>query len=251
MAKGTINVTIWNEFTHEKTNEKAKAIYPKGIHGTIADFLAGESDMNVRLAALDDPDQGLPDEVLNSTDVLLWWGHMRHRDVDDALVERIRQRVYAKGMGFVPLHSAHHSKPFRAILGTNGDHSWGDVQKTIVWNIFPSHPIAEGIPDCIVLEDEEMYGEPFFIPPPDELVFTNWYEFGNIYRSGCCFYRGLGKIFFFQPGHETCRAYHNPYVQRVIKNAIRWAAPTELGTPVPATCRHITSKISEIVPEKY
>ncbi|NLE12708.1 MAG: trehalose utilization protein ThuA [Clostridiales bacterium] len=246
-----INVTIWNEFTHEKSNAAAKAIYPKGIHACIRDFLADDPDLNITLAALDDPDQGLPDEVLNNTDVLLWWGHMRHGDVDDSLVARIRQRVYARGMGFMPLHSAHHSKPFRSILGTNGDHSWGDCQKTIVWNIFPSHPIAAGVPDYIILEDEEMYGEPFFIPPPDELVFVNWYEFGNIYRSGCCWHRGLGKIFFFQPGHETCRAFHNPGVQRVIRNGIHWCAPTELGTPVPASCRHIREHISEIAPDKY
>ena len=139
-----LKVTIWNEFRHEKTNEKAKSIYPDGIHACIKSFLECD-EIEVRLAALDDPDLGLPDEVLNSTDVLMWWGHMFHGDVPDALVEKIRQRVYA-GMGFVALHSAHHSKPFKSIVGATGNLTWGRSQKCIVWNLNPTHPITSGIP---------------------------------------------------------------------------------------------------------
>ena len=130
-----IRVTVWNEFIHEKTDEQAKAIYPNGLHATIKEFLNTDAELDVRLAALEDPDQGLPDEVLENTDVLVWWGHMRHGDVDDSLVERIRQRVY-RGMGFVALHSAHHSKPFKAILGTTGNLMWGREQKVFV----PQYP---------------------------------------------------------------------------------------------------------------
>ncbi len=241
----TINVTIWNEFRHEKKSDAVKALYPNGIHAFIKDFLSVNADMNIRLAALDDPDQGLPDDVLESTDVLLWWGHLAHREVDDALVEKIRQRVYTGKIGFVPLHSAHHSKPFRAIIGTNGNLSWGRDQKEIVWTMMPAHEIAAGIPDHFLLDCEELYSEPFYIPQPDELIFGGWFEDGHIMRSGCAFYRGAGKIFYFQPGHESCRAFYHPMVQRIITNAVRWAAPNDFGFEIKDACPHITTKTTD------
>ena len=237
-----INVTIWNEFRHEKTEESVKALYPDGIHAFIKSFLDVNEDMNVRTACLDDPDQGLPDEVLESTDVLLWWGHMAHREVSDALVEKIRARVLTGKMGFIPLHSAHKSKPFATILGTNGNLSWGRDQKEILWTMLPAHEIAAGIPDHFLLECEELYSEPFFIPQPDELIFGGWFEDGHIMRSGATFYRGAGKIFYFQPGHESCRAFYHPCVQRIITNAIRWAKPNDFGFSIEDKCPHVTWK---------
>lgn len=234
-----INVVIWNEFRHEKQKEKVKALYPNGLHATIKEFLDTDEELNVSLAALDDPDQGLPDEVLNNTDVLIWWGHAYHGEVSDELVEKIKNRVYVDGMGFIALHSAHHSKPFRAIVGTNGNLSWGRNQKEIIWNILPSHPITKGIPDHFSLEREELYCEPFYIPQPDELLFNGWYEDGYVFRSGACFHRGMGKVFYFQPGHETCRSFYNVYVRQIIKNAVRWAAPSGVGYKAPAGCPHI------------
>lgn len=231
-----IRVTVWNEFYHEKNDAEAKAQYPNGLHATIKEFLDKDEELEVRLAALDDPDQGLPEEVLNQTDVLVWWGHMCHQKVDDGLVERIRQRVYA-GMGFVALHSAHHSKPFKAILGTTGNLAWGREQKGIVWNLMPSHPICQGIPSHFEIF-EEMYGEPFFIPKPDDLLFGTWYEDGNIFRGGCTFTRGLGKIFYFHPGHETCPSFHHPVVQRIILQGVRWAAPTSVAEEMKNECIH-------------
>jgi len=227
-----IRVTIWNEFRHEKTEEAVKAVYPDGVHACIGKFLT-EAGYEVTLAALDDPEQGLPDEVLNNTDVLIWWGHMAHHEVDDALVARVADRVFNYGMGFIPLHSAHMSKPFHRIVGTNGNLLWGDEQKEIVWNILPSHPIAQGLPEHFILDSEEIYGEPFMIPQPDATVFTSWFEHGNVFRSGCCFLRGMGKVFYFQPGHETCPSYYNEYVQKIIINAVKWAAPAE-----EYTCRY-------------
>ncbi len=234
-----IRVTVWNEFRHEKKSEVVKALYPNGLHAKIKEFLDECDDLEVRLAALDDPDQGLPDDVLNNTDVLIWWGHVAHKEVDDALVEKIRSRVYTGKMGFIALHSAHKSKPFMSIVGTNGNLSWGRNQKEIVWNLLPSSPIAAGIPDHFLLEEEELYSEPFFIPQPDALVFTSWYEDGNIFRSGACYLRGAGKVFYFQPGHETCRSFYNPYVQRIIKNAVHWAYPTETGMEINDECPHL------------
>ncbi len=239
----TIKVTIWNEGRHEKINPQAREVYPNGIDGTIKEFLEPNADFIVRTAHLDDPDQGLPDEVLNDTDVLLWWGHMAHKEVSDALVERIRTRVYLGQMGFIALHSAHHSKPFRAIVGTNGHLSWGRGQKEIVWTLMPGHEIAAGIPDHFLIDDEELYAEPFYIPQPDALVFGSWFEDGHILRSGACFYRGAGKLFYFQPGHETCRSFHNPYVQRIITNAVRWAAPNDIAFSVTDTAPCIRTPI--------
>ena len=238
----TINVTIWNEFRHEKTEDEVKALYPDGIHAFIKSFLDMNEDMNVRTACLDDPDQGLPDALLEDTDVLLWWGHMAHREVKDELVEKIKSRVFTGKMGFIPLHSAHKSKPFAAILGTNGNLSWGRNQKEIVWNMLPAHEIAAGIPDHFLLESEELYSEPFFIPQPDELIFGAWFEDGHIMRAGATFYRGAGKVFYFQPGHESCRAYYHPCVQRVITNAIRWAAPNDFGFSIGDSCPHVIQK---------
>ena len=228
-----IRVTAWNEFRHEKSNEYVKSIYPDGIHGLIKQFLETQDDIEVTLAALDDPENGLPDEVLNNTDVLIWWGHMAHHEVPDALVEKIRHRVYTKGMGLIVLHSGHHSKVFRQVVGTNGNLSWGRDQKEIVWNLLPSHPIAAGIPDHFTLTTEELYCEPFYVPQPDALVFGSWFEDGFIFRSGLCYLRGAGKVFYFQPGHESCPSYHNQYVQKIITNAVRWAKPAEFGYDIP------------------
>ena len=240
-----LNVVIWNEYRHEKSKPEVAALYPNGLHAKIKEFLDVNEDMEVSLAALDDPDQGLSDERLENTDVLVWWGHMAHKEVNDELVEKIRQRVYLGKMGFVGLHSAHHSKPFRAILGTNGNLSWGRNQKEIMWNLMPSHEIAAGIPDHFCLESEELYSEPFFIPQPDELVFGGWFEDGHIMRTGACFRRGAGKVFYFQPGHETCRSFYNPYVQRIITNAIRWAKPNDFGFEITDSAPQIKTKLTD------
>lgn len=239
-----IRVTVWNEFRHEKNKENVKALYPNGLHAVVGDFLAETGDMEITLAALDDEDQGLPDEVLDNTDVLIWWGHTAHKEVSDGLVAKIQKRVYLGKMGFVGLHSAHHSKPFRAIVGTNGNLQWGRNQREVVWNLMPSHPIAAGIPDHFLIEEEEMYSEPFYIPQPDALVFGSWFEDGNILRSGCCFIRGAGKVFWFQPGHETCKSFFNPYVRRIITNAVYWAVPSVDGQIIENKCPHITEPIT-------
>lgn len=238
-----INVVIWNEFRHEKRDPAVAQIYPDGIHACIRDFLKEDDNLNITLAALDDPDQGISDELLNKTDVLFWWGHMAHGEVDDKLVEKIRNRVYAGKMGLIVLHSGHHSKVFRSIVGATGNLSWGRNQKEVVWNLMPQHPIAAGIPDHFILKSEELYAEPFYIPQPDQLVFGGWYEDGHIFRSGCCFFRGVGKIFYFQPGHEYCRSFYNPYVQRIIRNAVEWVKPADIGYEIPAGAPQITTKI--------
>ena len=221
-----INVTIWNEFRHEKNMDAAKELYPNGIHAFIKDFLECD-EVKVTLAALDDENQGLSDDLLDGTDVLMWWGHMAHGEVKDELVAKIHDRVL-RGMGLICLHSAHASKVFKSVVSTTGNLAWGRNQKCIVWNLAPTHPIAKGVPAHFELF-EELYSEPFAIPTPDDLIFTTWYEDGYIFRGGATFTRGLGKIFYFHPGHETCSAFYNEHVQTIIKNAVRFCAPAEIG----------------------
>jgi len=222
-----IRVTIWNEFHHELTDKRAKAIYPDGIHEHLAKALKAE-DLDITTAWLKkDRHHGLSEEVLAQTDVLLWWGHCRHDKVRDDVADRVVARVQ-QGMGFIPLHSAHFSKPFTRLMGTSCALRWRENDdRCVVWNVNPNHPITQGVPLYFILEKEEMYCEYFFIPQPEELIFLSWFDGGNAFRGGCTFTRGLGRIFYFQPGHEVYPSYHNEHVQRVIANAIRWARPPE------------------------
>jgi len=222
-----IRVTVWNEYRHERESAEIGAIYPDGIHAAVAQGLGEHPGITVRTATLDEPDHGLPDSVLADTDVLVWWGHKAHRDVADAVVDRVQARVLA-GMGLIVLHSAHLSKIFVRLMGTSCDLKWreaDDVER--LWVVAPGHPIVEGIGESIRLEREEMYGEHFDIPAPETLVFVSWFSGGEVFRSGACYHRGAGKIFYFRPGHETYPTYFNPEVRRVIANGVRWAAPTE------------------------
>lgn len=222
-----MNITVWNEYRHEKESEKVRLHYPEGIHKVIADFLEGD----VTTATLDMPEHGLTEEVLNRTDVLIWWGHKAHDEVSDEIVEKVHQRIL-EGMGFIALHSAHFSKVFKKLMGTGCDLKWREAgEKERIWVINPAHPIAEDLPEYFELEEEEMYGEHFDIPAPDELLFLSWFEGGEVFRSGATFTRGNGKIFYFRPGHETYPTYHNEYVQKVIKNAVNWVKPTQSTYP--------------------
>ncbi|HET7702413.1 MAG TPA: ThuA domain-containing protein [Candidatus Limnocylindrales bacterium] len=220
----TIRVTVWNEFRQERSDEPVRAIYPDGIHAAIAAGLEPVAGLEIRTATLDEPDQGLPAAVLDATDVLTWWGHVAHGEVDDALVTRIQRRVL-DGMGLVVLHSGHHSKIFRTLMGTTCDLKWREAgERERLWVVDPGHPIAAGLGDSFTLEEEEMYGEHFDVPAPDRLVLVSWFTGGEVFRSGCCYTRGRGRIFYFRPGHEAHPTYHQPMVRRVIANAVRWAA---------------------------
>ena len=227
-----LHVTVWNEFKHEKRSEAVAKIYPNGIHQAIADFLQCD-EVEVRTATLDMPDCGLSQDVLDTTDVLLWWGHMAHEQVPDEVVDRVQAAVLS-GMGIIFLHSGHHSKPMRRLLGTTCNLCWHeDNERERLWIVNPGHPIVQGIQErSFVLEAEETYGEPFDIPEPDETVLLGWYKGGDVFRSGMVYRRGLGKIFYFQPGHESFPTYYNPSVQLIIRNAVRYVAPVKRQAPV-------------------
>jgi trehalose utilization protein len=222
---GKTRVVVWGENVHEQENEIVRGIYPEGMHTVIARALEKEKDLEVSTATLQEPDHGLSEERLRETDVLTWWGHKAHRQVSDVVVDRVQKRVL-EGMGLVVLHSGHYSKIFKRLMGTTCSLIWREAgEKERIWVCNPGHPIAAGIDRYFEVEQSEMYGEPFGIPAPEEQVFISWWEGGEVFRSGCCWRRGNGKIFYFSPGHETYPIYHDKNIQRVISNGVRWAAP--------------------------
>lgn len=227
-------ITIYNEYVHEQTDEAVRAVYPEGIHGALASFLKNE-ETQVRCFTLETAAQ-ITDDVLAETDVMLWWGHLAHDRVPDEVAVRVKNAVNS-GMGLIVLHSGHHSKPFRLLMGTSCNLTWredGDMER--VWTVSPAHPIAQGVGRYFELPGVETYGEPFGIPQPDDVVFIGWYEGGEVFRSGCTFTREYGKIFYFQPGHETFPIFYDPTVQTIIKNAVAWAKPV---CRIPLDCPHV------------
>lgn len=218
-----IRVGIYNEYVHERTKPHVAEIYPEGIHGQLKSFLECD-DVTVKTYTVDTVNMLTPEE-LDTIDVMIWWGHTAHNRVPDNIAVNVQQAVL-KGMGIIFLHSGHHSKPFRLLMGTGCDLTWrenGDMER--VWNVAPAHPIMQGIGRYFEIPGVETYGEPFTVPEPDEVVMIGWYSGGEVFRSGLTFHRGNGRIFYFQPGHETFPIYKHPDVQTVIRNAVRWAAP--------------------------
>jgi trehalose utilization protein len=243
----TVRVTVWGEYRHEKKNPAVAQVYPDGMHNAIACALRKEPGFTVRTATLDEPEHGLTDDVLENTDVLTWWGHIAHGEVRDEIVKKVQQRVL-DGMGLIVLHSGHFSKIFKTLMGTSCDLKWREADENErIWVVEPGHPIAQGLGETIEIEREEMYGERFDIPQPDTLVFVSWFAGGEVFRSGCCYQRGKGRIFYFRPGHETYPTYHHPDVQKVIANAVRWAAQTPspkviYGNAKPREALHVMEK---------
>ena len=219
-----IKVTVWNEYLEELQYEHVAKVYPNGIHECICEFLDKDPEIQVRCVTLRMEDQGLSEEILNDTDVLIWWGHQAHDEVTEENVQRVKQHVL-DGMGLIALHSAHYSNPMKELLGTSMCVRWKHGEREKLVCVDPSHPIAEGITEPVILEKEEMYGEYFDIPKPDDVVFLGWFSNEEVFRSGCTFTRGWGKIFYFQPGHEEYPIYYHPQIQRIITNAVKWAKP--------------------------
>ncbi len=235
--ENVIHVVVWNEFRHEKTHPAVRKLYPKGMHTVLADYLRSLPGVEAATATLDEPEHGLTEAVLDAADVLIWWGHAAHDEVQDAIVQRVQNRVL-EGMGLIVLHSAHFSKIFQALLGTHCSLKWREIaEKERLWNVEPSHPITEGIGEYIELPNAEMYGERFDIPTPDQVIFLSWFEGGEVFRSGCTWQRGHGRIFYFRPGHETYPIFYNEHILKVIGNAARWAAGQRVR--IPSACPNV------------
>ncbi len=219
-----INVLVWNENFHERNQPEVAAIYPDGIHGCIGGFLSAEEEISVKCVTFDMENQGLSDELLSGTDVLIWWGHKEHHRLTEENAELVCRHIQG-GMGLIALHSSHYSKIFKKLMGTTCSLRWRHGDREKVWCSCPSHPIALGVPDSFDIPAEEMYGEPFDIPNPDDTVFMGWFSGGEVFRSGVTFRRGKGKIFYFQPGHEEYPVYYDKNVQKIIINAVKWCCP--------------------------
>ena len=226
-------VIVWNEARHEKKNPAVREIYPDGMHAAIAGHLRKNRSLDVKTATLDEKEHGLPQSVVDNTDVFVWWGHLAHQDVDEAIVDRVHKRVLA-GAGIVALHSGHFSKIFRKLMGTTCDLKWREEknEREILWVTRPGHPIVQGIDDHFILAAEEMYGEFFDIPEPECTFLISSFGGGEVFRSGCTWTRGAGRVVYFRPGHETFPTYHDKNVLRVIENAVRWAAPSAEPPPL-------------------
>jgi len=219
-------VVVWSERTAPKD------VYPNDINGAIAEGLKGLAGWEVVTANIDQSDQGVSAELLKRTDVLIWWGHKRHQEVKDELVERIVRRVKEEGMGFIALHSSHFARPYRRLMGTRC--SWGEYvadgtsAKVIVKA--PQHPIAKGVKD-FELPKIERYGEPFAVPEPETLVLDGVYakpDGGTAPgRMGLCWTIGKGRVFYFTPGHETYDDFFRAPVCQILRNAVEWAAPSK------------------------
>ena len=244
----TIKTVVWGENVHEKTSQVVRDIYPNGMHTCIADALNTHPEIQAETATLQEPQHGLPQDRLDQTDVLLWWGHAAHGDVDDEIVRRVAQAVWS-GMGLIVLHSGHFSKIFKYLMGTPCSLTWREAgERERLWVTAPNHPIVAGIPQHFELETEEMYGEPFAIPEPDETIMIGWFEGGEVFRSGVTYRRGAGSVFYFQPGHETYPTYHNPTIQQILQNAVQWAHNPQprLADPTDAPNRPVAEALEPI-----
>lgn len=242
-----VRVTVYGENVHEQKNKIVAGIYPTGMHSAIADALNLGEGIEAGTVTLQMPEHGLTAEKLAETDVLIWWGHAAHGDVEDAVVDRVCDAVWA-GMGIIFLHSAHFSKPFKRLMGSPCNLTWREAgERERLWVTSRSHPIAAGIGDSFELENEEMYGEPFGVPEPLETVFVSWFQGGEVFRSGLTYKRGAGNVFYFRPGHETYPTYYDANVQRVIRNAVFWAFNPAVRLANPNAAPNITV---DIAPEK-
>lgn len=220
-----VRALVFGENVHEQRDARVRKLYKDGMHATIAQALADDGDIDAECVTLQDVERSLTERRLQNCDVLFWWGHVAHDQVPDAVVERVVKRVN-EGLGFVALHSAHYAKPFRRLMGTTCSLKWREAgERERLWNVAPSHRITRGIGECIELEHAEMYGEPFWIPNPDELIFLSWFQGGEVFRSGATWRRGHGKVFYFRPGHETYPIYHDETIRLVLRNAAHWARP--------------------------
>lgn len=230
-ASDKLHVTVWSEGLNGGWQPLAVETYPQDINTCIGGFLAKNPDMEVELHTLSEPEHGLTQEVIDRTDVLVYWSHMYHKKFVDEVSERIADAVL-EGMGLLLLHSAKGCKPAERLLGVfqkNGKYrEIGDFER--IWTVNPGHPICAGLPkEYIDVPHDEMYGEPCGIPNPDELLFISWFEGGEVLRSGATWQKGSGKIFYFAPGHEEFPVYYQPEIQQIITNGVRWLAPA--GAP--------------------
>lgn len=217
------NVLVWSEETvHDD-------VYPNDINSAVAEHLNEHPEFVAQAVHIDEPDQGVSEDRLEWADALVWWGHARHDDVREETVDRVEEYVTEEGVGFLALHSAHYALTFKRLVGASGDLGevrWEDIppgETEELEVVDPDHPIAAGVED-FTLPEVEMFGEPFDVPEPDDVVLHSTFPEGGEFRSLCTFTFGAARGAYFRPGHEEFRIYHDENVRRVVANAVRWVA---------------------------
>ena len=222
-------VTVWHEYRHEKKNPKVAEIYPKGMHEAIASHLRNNKDLQVKTATLDEVDHGLGGDLLDNTDVIVWWGHVAHGDVKDEIVNKVHERVL-QGMGIVVLHSGHFSKIFKKLMGTTCDLKWreDDNEREILWVTRPGHPIVEGIQDFDVCSEQYyMHTDPSnrtlatteFPLASGPHVPNGRFDMPVVWTRSY----GKGKVFYNSLGHQESIVESEPCLT-LMRRGFLWAA---------------------------
>lgn len=104
-SRRPLKVLVWDE-----RQPAQKQAYREGLGARVARHLRGCEGVEVTEALLDDPGQGLAS--LDAMDVVVWWGHVRHAEIETATALRVVERIRSGRLGLVALHSAHWSRPF-------------------------------------------------------------------------------------------------------------------------------------------
>lgn len=229
-----IRVTVWSEGIDAELEPRAIALYPDDINTYLAGFLKGNADFEVRCRDISQPENGMGQDIIDGTDVLLWWSHLYDDQVSDEVVDRIVDAVLDGKMNLALLHAGIHSKIGTKLLGKNSTtgkyREVGEMER--MWVIDRGHPVVAGLEkEYLEFPDSEMYGEPYGMPTPDEIVFISWFEGGEVLRSGVSWHKGAGRVFYLAPGHEEFPVYANPELQKVMANMIRWLRPVA-GPPI-------------------
>ena len=274
-----IRVLIWDE-----QQPKQKQAYDHYIGATLAKHLEKSNKFEIISTHIDAPQHGIDVATLDATDVIIWWGHVRHSEISISETKPIIDRIKDGKLSFIALHSAHWATPFMEAMNektreitekkfqvaseavkyvappgrvpphkssvltpfylayTRGRVT-GEVQVNLPNCCFPawradgkpslmrsvsmSHPIATGIPSSFKIAKTEMYSEPFHVPEPDTVIFEEYWDAGEWFRSGMVWNIGKGKVFYFRPGHETYPVFKEPIPLKVIENAVSY-----LGTDI-------------------
>ena len=220
-ATPALRIRVWCE------GGAPRSVYPRDIDGALGDYLDALPHTEVRRARLDEPSAGLADADLDATDVLIWWGRLRHADLPDDRAVAIADRVRAGKLGFVALHASCGSKPFVNLMGTSCEPGgWRDNGRPERVTIAaPDHEIARGVAP-FTIPRTSMYLEPFQVPSPETVVLVSTFSGGETFRSGLTWTVGQGRVAYFRPGHDAFPVLFHPSVRRVVANAARWAAPS-------------------------
>lgn len=217
-APAPLRVHVWCEGT------APRAVYPNDVDGAVADHLGKLPTLQVRRGRLADPSAGLAEDVLDATDVLLWWGHLRHDDVPNDRAEAVVRRVREGKLGLIALHSSCTSKPFKGLMGMACEPGgWReDGRPEHVKIVAPDHPIARGVTP-FTIPRSDMFAEPFEVPAPESVVLVSNWDNGETVRSGLTWTVGKGRVAFLRTGHDAFPVLFHPSVRQIIANATLWA----------------------------